>query len=183
MKERIAFLVAGLMPAILITNLLDVSAPAQTNAAVVAVRGAVEQPLQLGLSELRAMPRSKLKVQEKGGVEATYEGVALYEVVSRAKPRLSEQCCSNAVNTVVVIKAADNYQAIFSLPELDPKFGHGQVLLADRREGQPLNPAQGPLQIIVPDDKVHARWVRQVNLIEVRPLGDLHETSTNSSPR
>lgn len=111
------------------------------------------------------------------------KGVALFEVVQRAKPKLSEHCCSNAINMVVVIKAADNYQAAFSLPELDPKFGRREILLADRREGQPLGPAQGPLEIIVPDEKVHARWVRQVNPIVVLSVGDLRVTSTNSLAR
>jgi hypothetical protein len=58
-----------------------------------------------------------------------------------------------------------------------------QILLADRCAGQPLEPGQGPLQIIVPDDKVHGRWVRQANLIEILPSGDLRGTSTNSPPR
>ena len=100
--------------------------------------------------------------------------------VSRSKPSLTPKCCSNAINAMVVVKAADNYQAAFSLPEIDPKFGGRQVLLADRRNGQPLDPAQGPLKIIVPEDKVHACWVRQVNLIEVVLIGDLHDSSTNA---
>jgi DMSO/TMAO reductase YedYZ molybdopterin-dependent catalytic subunit len=154
---------------------------AQTNDATLVVCGAVEKPLTLSLTELQAMPRSKLIVREKDGA-ATYEGVMLFEIVSRAKPRLTEKCCSNTVNTVVVIQAADNYQTVFSLPELDPKFGPGKILLADRREGQALDPAHGPLQIIVPDEKVHARWVRQVKTIEVLPIGDL-PGATNSPPR
>ncbi len=168
--------------AIFIAAALATPALAQTNVAVLAVRGAVEQPLTLALADLQAMPRAKIITHEKDGAEVTFEGVALYEVVSRARPRLTEKCCSNAVNTVVVIKAADKYQAIFSLPELDPKFGHREILIADRREGQPLQPPQGPFQIIVPDDKIHARWVRQANLIEVLPIGDLRGAASNPSP-
>jgi DMSO/TMAO reductase YedYZ molybdopterin-dependent catalytic subunit len=161
---------------------LTVQVTAQTNNGAVSVRGAVDQPLNLSLSDLQSMPRIKITVREKDGTEATFEGVSLYDIVSRARPHLTEKCCSNAINTVVIVKAADKYQALFSLPELDPKFDNRQVVLADRREGLPLSPAQGPLQIIVPDDKVHARWVRQVNYIEVAPLGDLRAASTNSLP-
>jgi DMSO/TMAO reductase YedYZ molybdopterin-dependent catalytic subunit len=173
--RRVAFAIAA-------AAFAAASAIAQTNFAPLVVRGAVEQPLTLALSDLQAMPRFKLNVREKDGGDATFEGVPLFEVVTRARPKLSEHCCSNAINTVVVIEAADHYQAVFSLPELDPKFGHGQILLADQRNAQPLTPPYGPLEIIVPDDKVHARWVRQVNLIEVLPVGDRRGTAGNSAP-
>jgi hypothetical protein len=146
---------------------------AQTNDTVLSVGGSVEQSLTLSLPDLQAMPRVTVKAQEKGGSEATFEGVALYEVVMRAKPKLTPHCCSNAVNTVVVVKAADNYQAAFSLPELDPKFGKHNIVVADRRDGQPLDASKGPLEIIVPDDKVYSRWVRQAGFIEVLPVGQL----------
>jgi DMSO/TMAO reductase YedYZ molybdopterin-dependent catalytic subunit len=147
------------------------------------VRGAVEQPLSLALTNLLAMPRVKVTAQEKDGSQVTFEGVALYELLRQAKPRLTDKCCSNAVNTVVIVRAADSYQSLFSLPELDPKFTARQILVADRREGQPLNQSQGPLQIVVPDEKVHARWVRQVTVIEVLPLGDRAGISTRPAPR
>ena len=110
---------------------------AQTNDGILLVRGAVDQPLDLSLSDLQSMPRIKITVREKGGTEAAFEGVSLYEIVSRAKPRLTDKCCINAINTVVIVKAADKYQALFSLPELDPKFDDRQVVLADKREGLP----------------------------------------------
>jgi DMSO/TMAO reductase YedYZ molybdopterin-dependent catalytic subunit len=167
--------------AVVIAALATTSSVAQTNVAALVVRGAVEQPLSLALSDLQAMPRFKVTEHEKDGGDATFEGVALYDVIMRSKPMLSEHCCSNAINTVIVIEAADRYQAVFALPELDPKFGHGEILLADRRNGQPLAPPYGPLEIVAPDDKVHARWVREVNLIEVFPVGDRRAASTNSS--
>ena len=108
---------------------------AQTNNGVLLVRGAVDHPLNLSLSDLQSMPRIKITVRQKDGTEAAFEGVSLYEIVSRAKPRLTEKCCSNAINTVVIVKAADKYQVLFSLPELDPKFGNRQIMLADKREG------------------------------------------------
>jgi DMSO/TMAO reductase YedYZ molybdopterin-dependent catalytic subunit len=183
MKTSVFCIIRRLVPAIFVAGLLAATVVAQTDVAVLDIRGAIEQPLTLALSDLQAMPRVKLKAQEKGGGEATFEGVALYELVMRAKPKLTEHCCGNAINTVVVIKAADNYQATFSLTELDPKFGHREILLADRREGRPLEARQGPLEIIVPDETVRARWVRQVNLIEILSIGDVREASTNSSGR
>jgi DMSO/TMAO reductase YedYZ molybdopterin-dependent catalytic subunit len=41
------------------------------------------------------------------------------------------------------------------------------VLLADTADGKPLPPQAGPLRLVVPDDKRHARWVRQVTRIDI----------------
>ncbi|MFO0893059.1 MAG: molybdopterin-dependent oxidoreductase, partial [Isosphaeraceae bacterium] len=62
---------------------------------------------------------------------------------------------------------ADGYRAVFALPELDPDFTDRPVLLADRRDGRPLPGKDGPLQVIVPSDKRHSRWVRQVVALRV----------------
>jgi hypothetical protein len=40
-------------------------------------------------------------------------------------------------------------------------------LLADRRDDKPLSGQAGPLQVIVPGEKKHARWVRQAIRIKV----------------
>jgi DMSO/TMAO reductase YedYZ molybdopterin-dependent catalytic subunit len=182
MNQQSSFHFTWLVRVFFAAALLSLSVRAQSNVTVLTIRGAVERPLSLSLSDLQAMPRTKLEIPEKSGVEATFKGVTLFEVVMRSKPKLTEHCCSNAINTMVVIKAADNYQAAFSLPELDPKFSSKAILLADRRNGQPLGTAQGPLQNIVPSDKVHARWVRRVNLIEILSIEDLREAATNSPP-
>ncbi len=42
------------------------------------------------------------------------------------------------------------------------------VLLVDRRDGKPLSGQEGPLRIIVPDEKRHARWVRQIISLVVK---------------
>ena len=67
----------------------------------------------------------------------------------------------------VVVEAADGYRAVFALAELDPAFTDRVILLADRRDGKPLSTREGPFQIIVPGEKKHARWVRQVIRLKV----------------
>jgi hypothetical protein len=67
-----------------------------------------------------------------------------------------------------VIEAHDGYQVLFTLPELDSLFTDRVVLLADRRDGKPLSEKEGPLRIVVPDEKRQARWIRQVKSIAVR---------------
>ena len=69
----------------------------------------------------------------------------------------------------LLVEAADGYRVIFALPELDPAFTERVVLLADHRDGQPLSTAEGPLRLVVPDEKRHARWVRQVGSCTAAP--------------
>jgi DMSO/TMAO reductase YedYZ molybdopterin-dependent catalytic subunit len=134
---------------------------------VLKVTGEVEQPLSLKRADLRSMPRLTLKAREKNQEEITFEGVALAEIIKRSKPRLSEKCCDNAANTCVIIYAADKFRAVFSLPEIDASFSDHKILLADQRDGKSLADSQGPLKLIVPDEKIHDRWVRQVKTIEI----------------
>jgi DMSO/TMAO reductase YedYZ molybdopterin-dependent catalytic subunit len=56
---------------------------------------------------------------------------------------------------------------LFALPELDAAFTDRLVLLADRKNGEPLSSRDGPFQLVVPDEKRPARWVRQVRRIRV----------------
>jgi hypothetical protein len=72
-----------------------------------------------------------------------------------------------ARGTTVVVGAADGYRVVFALPEIDPAFSNRLILLADRRDQQPLSPDEGPLRLIVPGEKRQARWVRQVTTVTI----------------
>jgi DMSO/TMAO reductase YedYZ molybdopterin-dependent catalytic subunit len=131
------------------------------------VEGDVENPLQLGPSDLQSLPRVKLRARDHEGNAGNFEGVALWNIIDRAKPRLGGKPNSSIANGFMVVKAADNYQAVFSLAEIDPGFTDNKIILVDTRDGKPIAPPQGPLQLIVPGDKIHARWVREVTVLEV----------------
>jgi hypothetical protein len=76
--------------------------------------------------------------------------------------KLGEQLRGHEMTTYVLVTAAENYQAVFAVAELDPRFTDRVIFLADRRDGKPLSSKEEPLGIIVPGEKRHARWVRQV---------------------
>jgi hypothetical protein len=50
--------------------------------------------------------------------------------------------------------------------------------VALRRDGGPLSERDGPLQIVVPQDEFHARWVRQLVRIRIVQLA----SGTAASP-
>jgi hypothetical protein len=48
------------------------------------------------------------------------------------------------------------------LPEVDPVCTDRGILLADRRDGEPIDAKYDLLRVIVPGEKRPARWVKQV---------------------
>jgi DMSO/TMAO reductase YedYZ molybdopterin-dependent catalytic subunit len=119
------------------------------------------------LAELAALPQMEVKTVEKDGKAVTFKGVSLASILEGSGTPFGEQLRGAALSLAVLVKAADGYQAIFALAELDPAMTDKQVLLAEQADGQPLPAGVGPLRLIVPDEKRHARWVRSVTSLEV----------------
>lgn len=135
------------------------------------ITGEVERPLTLTQADLAKLPRHTERAKDHDGVEASFAGVALVEVLRLAGVTLGEQLRGKALTTYLLVKAADGYQVVFALPELDPGFTDRVIFLADQRDGKPLSPKEGPLRIIVPSEKRQARWVRQVIALTVLHAG------------
>jgi DMSO/TMAO reductase YedYZ molybdopterin-dependent catalytic subunit len=131
------------------------------------VGGQVDSPVSLTATDMAALPRTTVEATEHGGARAEFEGVALAEILRHAGAPLGERLRGEAAASYVVVKASDGYQAVFALAELDPAFTDRVVLLADRRDGRPMIGPEGPLRIVVPDEKRHARWVRMVESLTV----------------
>jgi DMSO/TMAO reductase YedYZ molybdopterin-dependent catalytic subunit len=132
------------------------------------VGGEVERELKLTLTELAKLPRRSVKAKDHGGVESTFEGVALIDVLQLAGVKFGEGLRGKSLALYLVVEAADGYRAVFALPELDPAFTDRVVLLADRRDGGKLSDAEGPLRIVVPGEKWQSRWVRQVRSLIIK---------------
>jgi DMSO/TMAO reductase YedYZ molybdopterin-dependent catalytic subunit len=141
--------------------------PSDLNPPILAISGEVDHPYQLTAADLQAMPRAKIQARDHDGQMKTFEGVSLWELVTRAKPRLGDKPKGATAHGSLVVKASDQYQAVFALAEIDPAFTDNQIILADHCDGKPLPDSQGPFQVIVPADKIRARWVRQVISLEV----------------
>jgi DMSO/TMAO reductase YedYZ molybdopterin-dependent catalytic subunit len=142
--------------------------PASAGEVVFRVGGDVERPQQWTMDDLAALPRREVRARDRDGKEATFAGVALVDLLRLAGVPLGQELRGPHLATYLLIEAADGYRVVFALPELDPAFTDREVLLADRRDGQPLAAAEGPLRLVVPGEKRHARWVRQVGSCTVR---------------
>ena len=135
-------------------------AAAAQSARSLTVGGEVHSPLTLSAADLAAMPRASAAVADDHGAKATYDGVPVVEILKRAGAPLGKDLRGPNMTVCVVAGGSDGYKVVFALAEFDPGFTVQVILLADRRDGKPLDAREGPLRLIVPDDRRHARWVR-----------------------
>jgi len=136
-------------------------------AAVLAVQGDIASPLSLTADDLAKMPRQTVSLPAPDGTKIVYEGVTLLAVLQKAGAPFGKQLRGKVLSTYVLAKAADGYQVVFTLGELDPDFGNESILVADKRDGKPLPDKQGPFRLVCPNDKEGARSVRMLETLEV----------------
>ena len=153
-----------LLAPILLTGLLFAQAP---TAPVLAVQGDISSPVSLTADDLAKLPRQTVSVPAPDGSKIVYEGVTLLAVLQKAGAPFGKQLRGKVLSTYVLAKAADGYQVIFTLGELDPDFGNETILVADKRDGKPLGDKQGPFRLVCPNDHEGARSVRMLETLEV----------------
>jgi len=146
-------------------------AAADDSAVLLRVEGAVKTPLALTAEDLAKMPRNTAQF-ERDGETATYEGVLLYDILRKAGAPFGRDMPGKPMASYILATARDGYQVVFALPEVDPAFEGSRVLVADKRDGGPLLATQKPLQLIAPQDKMHARSMYslvKIELVRLRP--------------
>jgi DMSO/TMAO reductase YedYZ molybdopterin-dependent catalytic subunit len=134
-----------------------------------AVTGDVATPLTLSASDLAAMPREHVDVNDPRGGKASYDGVALQTILAKAGVAFGHMR-GKLLTGYVLAEAKDGYEILFSLGELDPDFGNTRAIVADEQDGKPLGPNKGPVRLVVPADKEGARSVRMLEKLEVIQL-------------
>ena len=165
LTRKVSLLVGGLL-----TLVFPWGAPAQMapTAASLSVVGKVERPFVLHDDDLAALPHQHLGVTDEKGHPVAYDGVAIAEILKRAGVPLGQRLRGPQMKLFVIVDAADGYGVVFAIPELDPDFTDRVVVIADRRDGHPIAPPEGPFRLVVPREKRHARWVREVTTLDVK---------------
>ncbi len=158
----------SLVRSMILGTALATSIQAQTTKSIDLI-GSRGQHRTVSSAELAAMPRHEVTAKAHQ-VSGTFAGVALADVLALVAVPRGDSLRGAALSTYVLIEAADGYRVLFALAELDAGFSDRLVLLADRKDGSALNAKDGPFQLIVPDEKRPARWVRQVRRIRVVQL-------------
>lgn len=140
------------------------SGQAQPSIDVIGLDGAKITVLFAGLD------RKTVVTADTAGIKTTHEGVQMRDVLAKAGVPMGSGIKGRGLARVVIATAADDYKVAFAIAEVEADFNDHVILIADTRNGQPLLPDSGPLQIVVPQDKRAARWIRQVITLEVRQL-------------
>lgn len=150
--------------------LATILAPSVARAQVLRIHSG-SRDVTMTAAEVAALPHRQLRVAGENSTDSsTVSGVPLWEILQKAGIPSNEASGRQRGAMYVRLLGADGQAAMFGLVELDPGFTRKTVLVADQREGHPLDGAEGPLRVFVPDDLRHARWIRGLARIDVGTL-------------
>jgi len=143
------------------------SRPTDVQEGTLQIRGKVNNPLNLTLSEIEALPSSSIQatldsathVEDEGNF--TYTGVTIASLLGLAK--VSEDASE------VFIQSIDSYATTLKFE--DEIQSNQRIMLVYKKDGEPLIPLSeggtGPLCLIIGTDEYATRWVKAVVLLEV----------------
>jgi DMSO/TMAO reductase YedYZ molybdopterin-dependent catalytic subunit len=137
-----------------------------TYAQSIVLEGEVEKPSTISMADFEKLPMVEVKGKDKDGKEHTFKGATLFSFIQGA----GIPSGSKSFQKYIQVTAADNYKVVFAFAEIDPDFTSQSIIIATSVDGKPLSKEEGPFRIVVPNDKKHARWVRQVTAIKVQVL-------------
>jgi len=162
------------MAALLLCLVMETGTAAEEAQTLLTVRqdGAVIGTFSL--AALEAARAVAVTTEDDSGQPSQYIGVPLALLLESSGVALGKSVRGERLSEYVIVRAADGYRALFSLAETDPLFRERTLLLCYRKNGGLLPDKEGPLRLVVADEKRHARWVRQVTTIE---LGSVAGTS------
>jgi Oxidoreductase molybdopterin binding domain len=144
------------------------SAPAADQAVgqSVVVAQSVEETHTIDPTMVEQLPAVEEKLSfltSHGPEQATYTGALLWSVLDRSGMLGGDRRAR--VRHTIVVTGHDGYAASLALAEIDPDFEGKQVLLAYRRNGQPIE--RKTLRLVVPGDHHGGRSVRDVVRIDL----------------
>lgn len=131
------------------------------------IDGEVAKPLKLSLKRLESFPSVEFKAVGHDKKEHVYKGVMIFTLLDSAGVTLGAKLRGKNLGKYLVAKASDGYQAVYALPEVDPEFTDEKIIVAYLEDGKPLATGDGPVRVVVPGDKKHARWVRELVSLNV----------------
>ena len=124
------------------------------------------QTVDISPAAFAALPHQSLKVSWRDR-ERVFKGVPMLELLRQVNAPWGDTLTGKDLSDVVLVTCQDGYKVAFSLGEIDPGTAKGQVLVADRADGAPLDARSGPFQLAVGDDARPARDARMVVSIEL----------------
>jgi hypothetical protein len=126
-------------------------------------------------AQFAAMPRTSAHVVQHDQPH-DFEGVSLATILARIGVDAAKPMSGRDLAASIRVTAADGYQVVLALPDIDPATRKAPVIVADREAGAPLKPEQSPWRLVVGEDIRPARSARQITRIEVVDLATSSKT-------
>ena len=145
---------------------------AQQSKVLVSITNVENKVTAFSITDLNALPQTTLNVKGEDGAMHNYAGVDINTLLNKAGIFFGKEMRRQTLNSYMLIKAADNYSVLYALAEVDSFFSDKKMILASLKDGQPIPPQFGPLQIITSGEKVHARLIRMVTDIIIKNGAD-----------
>lgn len=123
--------------------------------------------ISVSLKALTELSNSEITLKDKDGDQHLFKGVRLSDHLRAHEAPNGPKLRGASLTKYVLAEARDGYKAIFSLPEIDPEFTQKTVLVAFQMDCKMLPVGDGPFRLVVPADKKHARWIRQLTSIRI----------------
>jgi Oxidoreductase molybdopterin binding domain len=118
--------------------------------------------IKISAETIAALPQVTITVTDESGNKIQYGGARLRDLlVAKGVPVATHLMGADLARSITVI-GTDGYPAVYALAEADSEIADAGIILATSRNGNPLPPNLGAVQIIAPGDKRHARWVHGV---------------------
>jgi hypothetical protein len=134
-----------------------------------AVRVGDPPAVTVSQADLAKLPRHSA-VMTDHGKQVRCEGVLMHDLLAQAGVDFGKELHGKQLSSYVAAVASDDYEVVYALAEFDPTIMDSGIIVADKCEGQSLAEKQGPLRIVVPQDKRPARSIRMLKEIDVVQL-------------
>jgi DMSO/TMAO reductase YedYZ molybdopterin-dependent catalytic subunit len=119
--------------------------------------------------DLRKFPPTTVTFHNShSNTDEIYSGVRLSDLLSRMGVPLGDKLRGEALANYIVAKGADDYRVVLSVAEIEPSFHRGEIIVADSMNGKPLDEHSGPFKLVVTEDLLPARCVRNLVSLELR---------------
>ena len=123
--------------------------------------------LSLTPDELAALPHKSVTVfNAHSKANETYSGVPLVDLLAKVGVPLGEAVRGKLFMIGIVAQGTDGYGALYSLAEVDPSIHTGDVIVADKVDGQKLT-KDGAFKMVSSEERRPARWVRNLTSLSV----------------
>lgn len=149
--------------------------PSQYVTTQLAVQGAVEHTLTLGVAELRQLAQrypgdATVKLQHgNAGASSKLSGVRLRDVLAQAS--IISKDHNDVKKTVIIATASDGYAVVFSWSELfNSPLGDGVLVVLDK-DGAALGDDEGRIALISAQDlrtgPRHVKWLQRIDVKKI----------------